>query len=349
MTNKRPLGTCLLMIWIGMLTVPHYAEARSLEPLRLKLHWVAHAEFAGIFMALEKGWYEEEGIALTVYPRSLEEDDVVNGLRSGHYDIAMDIGSVVINARARGLPLRAFAAAFQASPLGLLARADESIHTVADLKDKVIGFYVPSDLWILRVMLNHHGLQLSDILLREISLNYTELTRRRVDALFAFEMMEPVILSLQGHRTKFLKSAESGFNVYGSVYFADEQFISRNFSLLARFLRATFRGWRYVFQHPEEATDLVMNKYFPKALLINGDLTLTRRQQLLYTKLIRRYIDNGDDDFAIGYMNEVIWNKTIEQMKSAHALLGPIDVKRVYTNNILNILYTMEKHEKKSP
>lgn len=326
----------LLIAFIANLTLLGANTAWSSEKLRLKLHWIAHAEFAGAFVAKEKGWYADEGIDLEIIPRGIHDDDIVAGLAGDKYDIAMDIGSVVINARARGVPVRAFAAKFQSSPLGLLSLKESGITSIADLKGKVIGFYVLSDLWILDVMLKSQGLKLSDVLLKKIGTDYNELKNGGVDSLFAFEMMEPVIMKLIGLDPVFFKSEDYGFVSYGSVYFAKDDFIKKNKHLLAKFLRATFKGWRHVFEHPEEATNLVMKKYFPRELLINNDMDLTAREQLLYCKLIRRYMVKGVGEEALGYMNSVVWDKTIAQMKEANVLMGNVQAGDVYTLDVLD-------------
>src|SRR4051812_47056355 len=92
--------------WILMMVLFLSGYPASARPLRVHLDWIPDAEFAGIFVAMERGWYKEAGIDIELVSAGL---DAMPKLPKGQPDIGIHSGQEVIRYVARGRPIRAIA------------------------------------------------------------------------------------------------------------------------------------------------------------------------------------------------------------------------------------------------
>ena len=107
----------------------------ELTPIKLQLKWVPQAQFAGYFVALEKGYYEEEGLDVTILPGGpdiVPEQQVANGTAQ----IGVNWVASLLPHQAEGMPLVQIAQIYQKSGLLLVTKKDSGIQSPADLAGK---------------------------------------------------------------------------------------------------------------------------------------------------------------------------------------------------------------------
>ncbi len=323
------------------------------ETLRLELDWIPSVEFAGIFVASEKGWYREEGIDLIFNHRDL---NMIARVVSGESDIGMDSAPNLIAQIAKGAPIKAFAAQYQLNPNSILTKRDPKIRSISDLRGKKLGIFAPQDRDMFRVMLGHHGLHLEDVTLvpmtsfKESDI-ISQLKKGAVDAMIAWEFNWSISFTLLGYEPKVFPGHQNGFDFYGINFFARPEFIETHSKLLARFLRATIRGWTEVYRNPTAYARLVVNKFYPPERYINGSKDLTTRQQILELKLRRRYFYEGVGEKYWGYMTDFRWQKSLDiakryQLIDKHVKLKPRDL---YDPQVLSLLYPKKSAGRNAP
>lgn len=312
-SRTRPGPGALLAI--GMLTFALGAFARSgpLHPLRLHLDWFPDAEFAGVFVAKEKGWYREEGLELELVPAGFDD---MPKLEPGKAEIGIHSGQDLIRYVAKGEPLRVFAANYQSSPICLVVGQDSGIQTLKQLKGKTVGVFAPQDYDTLRIMLGHHGLSLKDIHIRRLKTHdevaLVRLLRKgEVHAIPAWEFNWTLSLPLLGYKVRVFPGYENGFHFYGIVYFARQDLIARHPELITGFLRATLRGWREVFRDIPAAARLIMEKYYPAERYVSASKELTLKQQTMELKLAQRFFFEGVGKDRMGWMSASKWRRSI--------------------------------------
>jgi NitT/TauT family transport system substrate-binding protein len=119
-------------------TFPGAAHAAKPESVSMRLGWLANAQYAGDFVALDKGWFKERGIELKIDPGGPSIDPI--SLTANGSSTIGNVASIaaMFLARSNGLPVKAFAAALQRHPFAFIT-LDKSINSAKDFVGKKIG------------------------------------------------------------------------------------------------------------------------------------------------------------------------------------------------------------------
>lgn len=306
------------------------------------MDWTPNIEFAGMYAALEKNWYQQAGIDLKMVFNGL---DIIPGVAQGQADIGMHSAHDLIFHRAGGADIKAFAAQYQLNPNSIAVGHDSGIESIKDLKGKTLGIFSPQEYGMYQIMLNYNGLDLSDVHFKEIK-TFKEaelielLKNKTVDAFIVWEFNWSITFALLGYDVKIFPGYENGFHYYGIVFFAPGKYIRENSDLLKRFLKVTFDGWREVYKRPEYYTKLVVEKYYPKEAYINGSQELTYKQQLLELKLRKRYFFEGVGEKGIGMMSHFKWEKSLQLSKKYDLIPknSKLIANDLYDNSIMTAL-----------
>ena len=116
------------------------ASAHAADKVTIQLKWVAQAQFAGYFVAKEKGFYKEAGLDVTINPGGpdVAPPQVIAG---GGADVVVDWMPSALASREKGVPLVNISQTFKRSGLELTCRAETGIKKPTDLKGKTIGVW----------------------------------------------------------------------------------------------------------------------------------------------------------------------------------------------------------------
>jgi ABC-type nitrate/sulfonate/bicarbonate transport system substrate-binding protein len=289
---------------LGVLYVLAALGGRAGTPVTVQLDWIANAQFAGVLVAKEKGWYEEAGLDVAIRPIDLKAMTTsVGSVLGGANMIGIADGLVLLNARADHKPVKAFATMLQASPLCVLVLRDGPIHTFRDLAGKSIGLHAYDHIQ-LNLMLAFNHMTQQDVRAVDIGDDLTSLIAGRIDAQVAYSIDEKVAIELKGHPTRSFPAYENGFVTYSQVYYTTDVFLAANTGVITTFLEVTNRGWREAFAHPADAATMMVAKY-----LKDGD---PKYQENSLIELQRfATLESGE----LGGMRMATWKKSCEVFK----------------------------------
>jgi diguanylate cyclase (GGDEF)-like protein len=280
-------------------------QAAPFEPplrsMRLQLKWTHQFQFAGFYMALEKGYYRDAGFDVTII-EGRPDVDPVHAVINGAADFGIGNSGLAIW-RAQGAPVTAVAAIFQHSPFVLLARRDDGLRSVHDLAGRTL-------------MLEEHAAELLAYLTLERAPvgsmkvvphtgDIQALIRGEVDAISAYSTTEPYDLQLAGFPYNVFNPRASGIDFYGDTLFTGEKLVKKEPATVAAFRAASMRGWRYALDHIDEALDLTV-RYAPR---------LSRAKLQFEAREIRRLM--LADMVEIGYMYKGRWRHIVEGFAAA--------------------------------
>ena len=270
----------------------------SAETVSLQLKWSHQFQFAGYYAAIEKGFYREEGLDV-ILREGLPATNLINEVTSGNADFGVDNTSLLIE-RDRGKSVVVLAAIFQHSPQVLIARKDSGIVSPHDLIARKVMLEKEQSTDIL-AMLNNEGIAIEEVNFVPHTWNVRDLIDGKVDAMTAYTTAEPFLLQNMDIPLTVIHPISYGIDYYGDCLFTSEQQIAARPELVARFVRASLKGWEYAMSHQEEVIDLILTSYNPKL----------SREKLRYEaqemqKVIRpEYVE-------IGHMNSGRWAKIAE-------------------------------------
>ena len=219
--------------------------------------WSAQAQFAGYYVARDKGIYATHGIALEILPAGPGRSPV-QALRDGVADFAVLWLTTALQHRCAGLPLLNLAQLVQRSSMLLVARKSSGIRTVADIAGKKVGLW-GADLSIPPLALFAR----QGITVREIRQSETInlFLRGGIDVASAMWYNEyHTILNSGLNPDELVVFAlhEYGLNFPEDGIYALESTVQRDPALADAFVRASEEGWRYAFANPEEALDILI-------------------------------------------------------------------------------------------
>jgi len=286
-----------IVVFLYLCLTPFFAYAEN-EQISLQLKWKHQFQFAGYYMALEKGYYRDAGLDVHLIEGGAGQDAVRFTLEHNNAYAVTDTGALL--ARAKGKPIKALAAVFQHSPLALMVLKSSGINHPADLRGKRIMLqsgYQGAD--ILALLQSAAGLSKDDFILQKNSFNLQDLIQAKTDAFSVYTTDQPNQLDLQGIAYRLFKPADYGIDYYGDIVITSQQEIEQHPERVDAFLKATVRGWQDALAHVNEAIDLILLKYKTQHLL---------RQQLQFearetAKLML------PDVVDIGYMNHDRWQR----------------------------------------
>ncbi|MEM8742418.1 MAG: ABC transporter substrate-binding protein, partial [Pseudomonadota bacterium] len=132
MLTKTTLGAAAISLLAG--------AALAADDVTLQLKWVTQAQFAGYYVALDQGFYEEEGLNLTINPGG-PDIAPTQVLAGGGADVTVEWMPAALAAREKGLPMVNIAQPFKSSGMMLTCRKDAGVATTDDFAGKTLGVW----------------------------------------------------------------------------------------------------------------------------------------------------------------------------------------------------------------
>ena len=251
---RFPRAIAALLFGLVAALAPLPARA---EPLTILLDWFINPDHGPLVVALEKGYFAEVGLEVTLVEPA-NPNDPPKLVAAGQAALAVSYQPQLHMQAAAGLPLTRVGT-LVATPLStLLVLDDGPIKSIADLKGRTVGFSVGGfEDAVLAAMLARHGLTLDDVKLINVNFSLSpSLLSGQVDAVIgAYRNFELNQLAIEGHKGRAFFVEEEGVPPYDELIL-----IANSDNLddprLAKALRAIERGVQYLINHPEEAWTL---------------------------------------------------------------------------------------------
>ncbi len=242
------------------------ASAQATDKVTLQLKWVTQAQFAGYYVAADKGFYAEEGLEVEIKAGGpdIAPPQVLAG---GGADVILDWMPSALATREKGLPLVNIAQPFKRSGMMLTCRKDTGIKTPEDFRGKTIGVWffgneypflswmsqvgIPTDGSAEGVTVLKQGFNVDPILQGQAAcistMTYNEYWQV-IDAGLSADDLVVFKYEDQGVAT-----LEDGIYVLESAL-EDEAFRDR----MVRFVRASMKGWKWAEANPDDAAEIVL-------------------------------------------------------------------------------------------
>jgi ABC-type nitrate/sulfonate/bicarbonate transport system substrate-binding protein len=223
----------------------------------LQLNWLHEAEFAGYYMAAEKGVYKDQGLEVTIVeggPGSPARDRVMNGEAT----FAITSFSEQRDLVAAGKPAVAVMAAFQIPPSAIFALKSSEIRDPRDLIGKKVG--VTTNYWagILTATLSAAGVDPSTVTAVRVKVDEMDkLYDGTVAAWLGYAQDEPIRATLSGHPVTNIFPADFGVGGYEGLVIATQATIDSDPQMVKAFVSASEQGWRYAIEHPDESAEVL--------------------------------------------------------------------------------------------
>ncbi len=317
---------CLVALFatmtIGCAQAPTEGE---LDPAVLSLDFVPNTNHTGFYVALEKGWYAEEGIDLEIQIPS-DPSAALKQVAAGNTEFGVSFQEELTIARSTGIPVVSIAAIIQHNTSAFAALASSGIRTAADFEGKTYASYaLPIEEPILRGLMACEGADASTVDFVDVGFDaFPALREGRVDLAWIFVAWDGVQAELQGVELSTVPLYGDCIpDYYTPVIIAGEETLSDRGDLVRRFLTATKRGYEYAIEHPQESAEVFL-KHSPES---DPDLIMASQEWLS-----PKY---QDDAPTWGVQRAETWTVFADWMYENGLLAEPVDAEQAFSNEFL--------------
>ena len=241
--------------------------AYSADKLTLQLQWVTQAQFAGYYVALDKGYYNDENLNVTIKPGApdISPPQVLAG---GGADVMLNWMPSALAAREKGVPVVNIAQPFKSSGLMLTCWKDTGIRNPADFRGKTIGVWFfgneyPFLSWMSQEGIPTNGGANGVKVLRQ-GFNVDPLIQRQADCISTMtynEYHQVLDAGISENELVTFKYEDQGVaSLEDGIYVLENRLKDHSFKdKMVRFVRASMKGWKYAERNPDEAAEIVLD------------------------------------------------------------------------------------------
>jgi NitT/TauT family transport system substrate-binding protein len=302
------------------------AQEKAMGKVSLALQWLTQCQFAGYYVALDKGFYRQEGIELTIIPGASDINPIYQ-VSSGVADFGTKWLADFLAAKEKGLPLISIAQVLQNNGLVLISKAKSGIQTPKDFIGKRVGIWFFGNEIQFFTLMNKLDIPLDRMKIDALKWSIKPFLDDEFDVVMAMIYNEYLRVLDSGHSEKdinIIDFANYGLNFPGQVIFTKTSILKTRPDLCEAMVRASLRGWAWAMDHPEKTVDIVL-KY-------DETKSLKRDHQLRQMKAVIKLIKYGNRPLGFHPPDQVAFvMKSLFQNK---VLSRVLDLSEVYTNSV---------------
>lgn len=321
---------CLFLLFSCQSSEQETAETVTGQfiPVSLQLQWVTQAQFAGYYVALEKGWYKEEGFDLSIYPGG-PDIVAVDLVTSGARDFGTTLLADLVVSIGKGKKAVCIAQLQQNNGLRLITKTTSNIRNPRDFIGKKVGVWLGGWEVQFNALLAQQGIHPDSVELVSQGFSMHPLLDGRLDVASAMIYNEYFMVLEAGIRPEAIRIidyADYELDFPGDVLFTSADLKNKNPELCRKMVRASFRGWKYAMGNIDEAVDIVLKH--DKSGVATKDHQLKMMSQI--ATLIK-----GSENEKMGTINQDSYHKMVQLLTEYKMLQSPLSIQDVYTDDFI--------------
>lgn len=306
------------------------ADSPTIDKVKIQLKYYHQAQFAGLYMAVERGYYKDENIEVE-FVEGGGDVDLFTPIIDGTVQFSIASSDLILAKRVAGNPIKAIAVIYRKSACVFVSKVESNILRPHDLKNKKVAALFENAKeyeFQLKGMLKNIGVDLNEVEIVDLDRQYETFLSGEVDVTGAYVTGGALRLEEKGIALNYIWPSDYGIDFYSDTIFANDALIIDNPDLVLRFLRASLRGWNEAIRNSEDAVNVTL-KY---ARIKNPALQtamMKAQHPLIYT-----------GDAQVGWMSKRIWssmNTTLFEQGVIPIALDDIDT--VYTTTFIEKIY----------
>lgn len=318
------LFATVMLILSAMLITTGCQQKKGVKVL---LDWYPNTNHTGLYVALDKGYYKEEGLDVEIIQPP--EGGSPELIAAGQGDFGISYQEQVTYARTaeNPIPVKAIAAIIQHNTSGFASPVEKNIKSPRDFEGKKYGGWgSPMEEAMLKALMQKEGADFSKVEMVNIGdADFFAATQKDVDFSWIYYGWDGVAAEIKNIPINFIKLQDIApeLDYYTPVIIASEKMLDENPELVRKFLRATARGYKYAIENPEDAVNSLL-KYAPE---IDREIAVASQRYLAgeYMK--------GTDKW--GEMKLEIWEAYGNWMFENGLLREKLDAGKAFTNEFL--------------
>lgn len=316
------IALCLLMC-----ACSSQSNEPSLQNATLVLDFVPNTNHTGFYVALEKGWYEEEGIALNIIEPGNDGTSItLVGAGKGEFGVSYQEDVTYAKSAADPLPITAIATIVQENTSGFVSLSEANINSPKDFEGKVYaGWQAPSEESVIEAVMKQDQADIKKLTMVGADGSGFASLGKSVDLQWEFEGWAVIKGRMEGYDLNFipLKDLDERLNYYTPLIIGNDQVLNEDPELAKAFMRATTKGFEFAIANPKEAA-AILSKYIPEY-----DLSFIEASQAY---LSERYQGKAA---KWGIMEDKVWDQYTSFMVESGLIAEMIPANMQYTNKFI--------------
>ena len=298
------------------------------DEVKLQLKWLHQAQFAGFYMAQEKGYYAKENIKVTFLEGGQGINNALN-VTSGKADFGVLSPEDILMKCSQGESLTSLAAIYRRSAVVFAAMADSGIVRPSDFKGKTVALrYEQKDFELqFYAMMKRLGLDFSKVKIIPLDPTYTVFYNGEADVTVCYSTAGLIKIRQKGLKLNLIWPSDYGIHFYSDTLATTDRMISEKPELITRFLRATLKGWQDAIEDYRQAVTITL-KY---AQIKDPEFQTAMMEAML------PLVHTGEDQ--IGWMKPEVWQGMYQILLEQRLLARPFDVNQAYNLRFLKEIY----------
>lgn len=299
----------------------------GLQEVTMVLDWTPNTNHTGLYVALENGYFEQEGLNVKIVQPSEGGASTLVATEKADFGISYQEEVTYAKTSTDPLPIKAIAAVIQHNTSGFASPVSKNITSPKDFEGKTYGGWgSPSENAILDAVMKKENVDFSKLKVLDIGEDdFFTAVNKNVDMMWIFEGWTAIEAKQKGIDLNYisLRDLDERLDYYTPVIISNETLLSENPELAKKFLSATSKGYNYSIENPEEAAKILI-KYAPE---IDEDLAIESQKFLA-----KEYIS---DAARWGEMKDSVWNNYTNFLREYNLIEKDMKASDAYTNEFL--------------
>jgi NitT/TauT family transport system substrate-binding protein len=318
-SRSRIFSVCFLGICLLTAGCEKQRASNGLTPVRLQTDWYPQPEHGGFYDAQIRGYYKDEGLDVTILPGG-PYVNTSQQVSSGTVQFAMGSSDNTLESVGNGVPLVAVAATMQHDPQAIMVHQDSPVHTFQDLDGHAVAIRLGTSTWFEYLVKRY---QLRNV--REIPATYSVANFLHDPAYIQqiFVTSEPFFARQAGAPVRSLLISQAGYDPY-RVFLTSRTFLQQHPEIVAKFVRASLRGWRDYLVHPDDVNAAIAK--------LNPAMSVAQMKFSYEALRDQNFITGGAPNGAdLGRFDPARWTSMYQQLLDLKVIQKPFDPTIAYT------------------
>lgn len=294
---------------------------QELRDVSIRLPWFPSAQFAGTYVAAAKGFFEEEGLNVTVNPGGFDVNSITL-VAAGTDDFGLHDTNSLLFAAGEEIPLVTVATYLHAHPGAIMALESSGFESLSDLVGATIGFQEGGPWQLTQAMLTQNGIDPDSLNQVAVGFDLTPLFEGDIDLLTVFSTNEPILAVQQGFPVDVFIPFDYGVQASANALFTTTNFRQDNPEVVCGMVRAIAKGWQYAFDNPQEAVDIV--------IAVDPDNLTAEKESASLEAVQRSVLSEAALADGIGTMTAERWQTVEGVIRQYGGFEADIDLDAVY-------------------
>ncbi len=298
-------------------------SAQAADSVTIRLKWFHQAQFAGFYVAKDKGFYTSAGLDVDIQPGG-PDFPAIQMVAGGNEQFGVTGADQILIARSKGVPVVALAVIYRRNPFVLFSLEKSGIKTPTDYVGKNVGVKIGgNEELIYRAVLAKAKIDKSKLNEIPVKFDLAPLLSGAVDVWPGYLINEVLAAREKGFGVNIVSPSDYGIDLYADTLFTTEKMLAEKPEVVRKFVTATLEGWAAAIKSPEDAARITVK--------VGSNLTYEHELAMMKASVPLLQPDSS----PVGAMDEESWTAAQDLLVKAGFQKSRVEIAKAFTTKYL--------------